>query len=204
VVTPQLQAKVCWAEGGACETPQGIDTVSSKFHQLMKCFWAVLSTRFLKEATAAPAKAPGNWEQTHSLAAGMRETQHRHGYQQSLSQSLSGISTICGNWGAFPKGQHPSALQHFQWLPLLTVPQSSWKARGRPYTPLMLGTLPWWHSSGMPPSDTLLERWSQHFHFARNPVYSQIPIWNLGSMLLNSLHDWRGKIDPHWCDQCTS
>ena len=113
----------------------------------------------------------------------MRETQHRHGYQQSLSQSLSGISTICGNWGAFPKGQHPSALQHFQWLPLLTVPQSSWKARGRPYTPLMLGTLPWWHSSGMPPSDTLLERWSQHFHFARSPVYSQIPIWNLGNAL---------------------
>ena len=97
--------------------------------------------RFLKEAMAPPAKAPGNWKQTHSLAVGTRETQHRHGYQQSLSQSLSGISTICGNWGAFPKGQHPSALQHFQWLPLLTVPQSSEKTRGRPYTPLMLETL---------------------------------------------------------------
>ena len=24
----------------------------------------------MKEVTAAPAKAPGNWEQTHSLAAG--------------------------------------------------------------------------------------------------------------------------------------
>ena len=119
--------------------PQGIETVRSKFHQLMKCFWAgVLSRRFLKKATAAPAKAPGNWEKTHSLALGTRETQHRHGYKQSLSQSLSGISLFVG---AFPKGQHLSALQHFQWLPLLTIPHSSWKARRGPYTPLMLETL---------------------------------------------------------------
>ena len=138
-------------KGGAYETPQGIETVRSKFHQLMKCFWAgVLSRRFLKKATAAPAKTPGNWEKTHSLALGTRETQHRHGYKQSLSQSLSGISLFVG---AFPKGQHLSALPTLPVVTSLNHPSLQLKSKRAPLHSTHAWD-PWWHSSGMPPSTT--------------------------------------------------
>lgn len=57
---------------------------------------------------AAPAKAPGNWEQTLSLAVGTRETQHRHGYQQEpLSKPFRNLYYL---WklGSIP--QRPASL----------------------------------------------------------------------------------------------
>ena len=131
--------------------PQGIETVRSKFHQLMKCFWAgVLSRRFLKKATAAPAKAPGNWEKNSLSGTGDTRNPASPWLQaKPLSKPFRNL-TICGS---IP--QRPASLCS-PTLPVVTSlnhPSLQLKSKTGPLHSTHAWD-PWWHSSGMPPSTT--------------------------------------------------
>lgn len=102
----------------------------------------------------------GRGEQTHSLQP---QGGRKHSIaiamatQQSLPQSLSGISAICGNWIAFPKDQHSSTPCTFCGCFSLLSLTPIKKARVDTCPPLMLTTF---HDSspGMPPSEAIHRR----------------------------------------------
>lgn len=164
MLTPGLLANDFW-EGsrGAPELPQGTKTVRSSFHQLMECFgvvavWGRISKIICRLHQLRPWEVGANSTlQPSSRVILFRRREAGHGItmatQQSQPQSLSGISAICANWIASPKGQHSYTLI----LSPLTFPHSNQKGKRGPFYSTHARD-PQRCSAGMPPSEGAQQR----------------------------------------------
>lgn len=154
-----------------------------------ECFWIVaVSGRVSEMSCRGEVRA-----NPLSLTAGREDAQHCHGYLGEVPQSLAGISAICGNWIAFPKGGHSCTLVPFPRLPLCSLTPVK-KAKGAPQR----------CAAVMSASDTVPSR-GHPSHFCLPQIPHIHRLQRETSLACSKfLMELEEKLDPHWCDPCAN